>query len=299
MIERKRPQRMTLKLHPAQMKVLRSRARFKVVVAGRRWGKTTMARAAIIAMAKVKRRKIWYIAPTYRMAKGIMWIELLDTIPRKWIRKINETTLTIRLINGTVIELKGADKPDSLRGVGLHYIVLDEFQDISEITWTKVLRPTLASTGGHAMFLGCVVGETKVLTRGGLKRIEDFSSGEGPKEAGSLDVELYGLNRHFHRTENFWNNGVVKTRILRTKSGFKLESSMPHPIWVMGADGAPCWKTTETIEIGDRVAIARGMEVWGGIDPLAGWDAHISAVRDERAGKQGAQAIRIENNENE
>lgn len=143
-----------ISLHPGQMRVYRSRARFKVVVSGRRWGKTTLSKTVIIRMAQVRKRRIWYVAPSYRMAKGIMWSDLIEAIPRKWIRKINETTMTIRLVNGTVIELKGADKPDSLRGVGLHYIVLDEMQDMSEELWTKVLRPTLASTGGHALFLG-------------------------------------------------------------------------------------------------------------------------------------------------
>lgn len=147
-------QRVSLNLHPAQMKVFKSKSRFRVVVAGRRWGKTALSRVLIIKMAQVPKRKIWYVAPTYRMAKQIMWIDLLDAIPKQWIKKINETTLTITLINNTRIELKGADKADSLRGVGIHFLVLDEFQDMSEETWTQVLRPTLADTGGHAIFIG-------------------------------------------------------------------------------------------------------------------------------------------------
>lgn len=141
-------------LHPKQMEVYRSRARFRVVVAGRRWGKTRLSLMLIISKAQKKNQKIWYVAPTYRMAKQIMWLDLMDTIPRRWIRKINETTLTITLINNTRIELKGADKADSLRGVGIHFLVLDEFQDMSENTWTQVLRPTLADTRGHAIFIG-------------------------------------------------------------------------------------------------------------------------------------------------
>jgi len=136
------------------MEVYKSKSRFRVVVAGRRWGKTALSRVLIIKMAQLPRRKIWYVAPTYRMAKQIMWSDLLEAIPKKWIRKINETTLSITLINNTRIELKGADKSDSLRGVGIHFLVLDEFQDMSEETWTQVLRPTLADTQGHAIFIG-------------------------------------------------------------------------------------------------------------------------------------------------
>lgn len=144
----------SLNLHPAQMRVYQSRARFRVVVAGRRWGKTALSRVLIIRAAQKPKQKIWYVAPTYRMAKQIFWIDLLDAIPKQWIRKINETTLSITLVNKTRIELKGADKADSLRGVGIHFLVLDEFQDMSEETWTQVLRPTLADTGGHAIFIG-------------------------------------------------------------------------------------------------------------------------------------------------
>ena len=143
-----------LSLHPKQMEVFRSRARFRVVVAGRRWGKSQLSKVLMIKAAQKPKQKIWYVAPTYRMAKQILWADLLDAIPPKWIRKVNETTLSITLVNKSRIELKGADKPDSLRGVGIHFLVLDEFQDISEDTWVKVLRPTLADTGGNAIFIG-------------------------------------------------------------------------------------------------------------------------------------------------
>lgn len=143
-----------LSLHPKQMLVYQSQARFRVVVAGRRWGKTALSRVLIIKNARLPNRKIWYVAPTYKMAKQIMWSDLMEAIPKQWIYKINESSLSITLINKTRIELKGADKGDSLRGVGIHFLVLDEFQDISAKTWNTVLRPVLADTGGHAIFIG-------------------------------------------------------------------------------------------------------------------------------------------------
>ena len=152
--EQFRPPANTLFLHPKQMEVHKSRCRFKVVVAGRRWGKTRLALVSLIKFARIPRRLIWYVAPSYRMAKQIMWPDLVEAIPRSWVRKYNETILTITLVNGSRIELKGADNPDTLRGVGIHYLVMDEVQDISPDAWKKVLRPTLASTGGHALFIG-------------------------------------------------------------------------------------------------------------------------------------------------
>jgi hypothetical protein len=143
-----------LSLHPKQMEVFQSKARFRCVVAGRRWGKTQLSKVLMISKAQKPKQLIWYVAPTYKMAKQIMWLALLDAIPKSWIAKCNESNLSVRLVNGSRIELKGADKADSLRGVGIDFLVLDEYQDMNEDTWTKVLRPTLADTGGHAIFIG-------------------------------------------------------------------------------------------------------------------------------------------------
>ncbi|MET2951328.1 phage terminase large subunit [Vibrio owensii] len=145
---------MDVRLHPKQAMVYRDPHRFKVVVAGRRWGKTALSRTVIVTRVKKPKQKVWYIAPSYRMAKMIMWDELKEAVPKKWVSKIHETELSIRLTNGSIIECKGADQPDTLRGVGLHYVVMDEFQDMHPETWTKVIRPTLATTGGDALFIG-------------------------------------------------------------------------------------------------------------------------------------------------
>lgn len=149
-----KPAPSTLYLHPKQIEVFVCPARFRVVVAGRRWGKTQLAKVTMLEYAQVAKRLVWYVAPSYRMAKQIMWPEILEAIPFDWIKKVNETMLTVWLKNGTRIELKGADNPDSLRGVGIHFLVMDEVQDIDPEAWKKVLRPTLASTGGHALFIG-------------------------------------------------------------------------------------------------------------------------------------------------
>lgn len=280
-------------LHQKQMSVFRARSRFKVVVAGRRWGKSQLAKTAIVKYARVAKRLVWYVAPSYRMAKQIMWPELLVAIPRRWIKKINETTMSITLVNHTRIELKGADNPDSLRGVGVHYLVMDEVQDIDQKAWTEVLRPTLASTGGHALFIGCVRGNTRVLTRRGITKIEDFSTSKKSQTLESLHCDLYGINRSFHAADGFWNNGVVKTKKIKTHMGFEIEASEPHPMMVMGKDGNPVWKRADCIEAGDRIAIARGMELWPGDDPLAGLEDHLNVWHKQFEGKRGPKPKRL------
>lgn len=142
-------------LHPGQREVLDHPCRFKVVTAGRRWGKTALSRQTLIRKASGgKKRKVWYVAPTYRMAKQIMWDDLLDNIPKSWIKKVHHTELSVTLKNNSTIECKGADKPDTLRGVGLFFVVLDEFQDMKTDVWTKVIRPTLAKDRGDALIIG-------------------------------------------------------------------------------------------------------------------------------------------------
>ena len=129
--------------------------RFRVVVAGRRFGKTHLSIRELCYHARLPDKEVWYIAPTYKMARQIVWRKLKNRLQDlNWITKTNETELSITLRNGSVISLKGADNYDSLRGVGLDFIVLDEFADISPEAWFETLRPTLSDKQGRALFIG-------------------------------------------------------------------------------------------------------------------------------------------------
>jgi hypothetical protein len=101
----------------AQSRVFNSMARYIVLVAGRRFGKSTLEAVRLFKKAYTKPDSInWYIAPTYSQAKTIFWDILKDTVPRMYVLKKNESELTIILKNRSKIALKGADNPDSLRG---------------------------------------------------------------------------------------------------------------------------------------------------------------------------------------
>lgn len=142
-------------LSKAQRLIADSPLRFRVAVCGRRFGKTHLAIRELARYARFPNQRVWYVAPTYRMAKQIVWKKLKRRlIEINWVKKINEQDLTLELVNGSEISLRGADNYDSLRGVGLNFVVLDEFADIDKAAWYEVLRPTLADTGGHALFLG-------------------------------------------------------------------------------------------------------------------------------------------------
>jgi len=144
-------------LSKPQKKILECNKRFRVLITGRRFGKTFLCVQEIAKFARYPKKKVWYVAPTYRMAKDIVWNDLVDRMTKhKWISKVNHSDLKITLKNGSEISLRGADNENSLRGVGLDFLVMDEFADIKEHAYTEVLRPTLSDKGrmGAALFCG-------------------------------------------------------------------------------------------------------------------------------------------------
>ena len=142
-------------LSSAQDAIANDPHRFRVAVCGRRFGKTHLAIRELCKNARLPKRECWFVAPTYRQAKQIVWKKLKQKlIELRWADKINESELTIQLKNGSTISLKGADNHDSLRGVGLDFIVMDEFADIDPDAFYETLRPTLSDKEGSALFIG-------------------------------------------------------------------------------------------------------------------------------------------------
>lgn len=139
--------------HAKQLELKNDPHRYKVVRCGRRFGKTVFAVNEIIEKAVLDQGDYWFVAPTYRQAKEIAWRIVLKYLPAELIaRKPNETELVIDLKNGSRIALKGADNPDSLRGVGLNGVVLDEFAFTDPYAW-DVIRPILTDRKGWAIFI--------------------------------------------------------------------------------------------------------------------------------------------------
>ena len=150
-----------MKLTPAQSIIVQDKHRFKVVIAGRRFGKTHLAVRELCYNAKEPNKEVWYVTSSYRAAKMIAWKKLKQRLQDlRWIQRVNESELTILLKNGSTIALKGADNADSLRGVGLDYLVIDEVAEVDAESWYEVLRPTLADKQGGALFIGTPKGAT-------------------------------------------------------------------------------------------------------------------------------------------
>lgn len=137
-----------------QQEVFKNTHRFKVVAAGRRCGKSRLSAVSLLieALNCPEGSAVMYIAPTLGQARSILW-DLLHDIGRPVIKSSHVNNLEITLVNGRKILVRGADNPDSLRGVSLTYVVLDECAFIKQDIWEKVIRASLSDKKGRALFI--------------------------------------------------------------------------------------------------------------------------------------------------
>ena len=143
-----------LSLRWAQGEVFNSDKRFRVLVAGRRFGKSYLSCIELLRAAINRPGETYfYCAPTYRMAKDIAWKEMKRLIPPEWIQSKHESDLKIELTNGSLIELKGTENATALRGRSLAGVVLDEAAFMDAEVWFEVIRPALADKQGWTLFI--------------------------------------------------------------------------------------------------------------------------------------------------
>lgn len=165
---------LNVKLHEKQLEIFNDKRRFRVVAAGRRFGKSRLAAWLLLIEAlKSNNKDVFYVAPTYQQAKDIMW-GVLKELGHEVIASAHENTSVLTLVNGRKIYLKGADRPDTLRGVGLAFLVVDEYADIKANVWEQILRPALADVQGGAVFIGTPKGRNHFY--------EMFKYGESEKD---------------------------------------------------------------------------------------------------------------------
>ena len=175
-------------LHAKQQEVFESDARFKVVAAGRRGGKTFFAAIVLIMMGlentspagySLKNSHVWYVAPTYAQARDIMWKQIKE-LARPIAKQIKEKDMTIVLPNDRYIVLKGSDNEDTLRGVSLSYVVLDEYADMQPGVFDLILRPALSDMEGGALFIGTPKGKNHF-----------YKMWQAAKSPDNLDMEAF------------------------------------------------------------------------------------------------------------
>lgn len=152
--------------HPGQKQVHDSPARFKVIAAGRRWGKTKLGMAECLDCAlgityepdgtpivSEEGGRAWWVAPTYPIAmEG--WRPLsryLNKFPK--ICTVREGDKEVRFKNNGLIQVRSADDPQRLRGAGLDLLIMDEAAFVKDIAWNEVLRPALSDRQGRGIFI--------------------------------------------------------------------------------------------------------------------------------------------------
>jgi len=158
-------------LHTRQSEVYADKHRFQVVAAGRRFGKSFFAAVKLFEEAaqvtKVRsdgtvidllNEVVYYVSPTFKQGRENLWNVMMD-LGQGLIEGIRQNEGEIKLTNGRIIRFKGADDPDSLRGVGLGYVVMDEYAFMKPSVWEYIIRPALGRAEGGALFIGTPAGK--------------------------------------------------------------------------------------------------------------------------------------------
>jgi hypothetical protein len=177
--------------HPKQIDVIRSIARFKIIRAGRRSGKSTLEIEEMVYDAVSKGgRNIFYIAPTQIQARKIIWEALKSRLNN--LGEVNESRLEVKLptVDGghSTIYVSGWENRENFRGMRADKIVFDELDTMKDffIGWQEIFRPSLTDTGGGAVFIGTPKKENP-----NLRRLEKVAETD-------LDYEAF----HFSTADN-------------------------------------------------------------------------------------------------
>jgi len=150
---------LNIDLHPAQLQIFHSKKRFKIVAAGRRFGKSYLSAWLLLINAiQSESKDVFYVAPTFQQGKDIMW-SLLKELGQDLIAAAHENTATLTLINGRKIYIKGSDRPDTLRGNAASFLVLDEYSSMKPVVWEQILRPVLADVRGSCLMISTPAGK--------------------------------------------------------------------------------------------------------------------------------------------
>jgi phage FluMu gp28-like protein len=140
------------KPHDGQRAVLESDARFKVLMCGRRWGKSLISKNISITEA-LAGRITGYVTPTYHLAK-VFFDDIAKIIPSE-IAQANKSDLTFKFVTGGEIRFFTGERLDNFRGLRLHNVIIDEAAYIPHLqdAWNNAIRPTLTDFEGKALFI--------------------------------------------------------------------------------------------------------------------------------------------------
>ena len=304
-----------INLRWAQGQVFNDRRRFRVLVAGRRFGKSYLSCIELLKGAIDRPGEtFFYCAPTYRMAKDIAWKALKKLVPKVWIESKNETDLRLELINGSTIELKGTENAMALRGRSLSGVVLDEAAFMDAEVWFEVIRPALADKQGWALFIStpdgtaswfydlwcyCKEDPTNEWKRWCYTTIEGGNVPEDEVEAARAQLDGRTFRQEFEASfENL--SGLVAISFGDANISTKAEDISVMPL-LLGVDfnvdpmsGICAVKKDDTLYVFDEIIMTGGATTWDFAEEVTrryGVDRRIVACPDPTGGARKTAGV--------
>ena len=299
----------------AQGQIFQSEKRFRVLVAGRRFGKSYLSCVELLRGAIEKPGETYfYCAPTYRMAKDIAWKGLKRLVPKVWIKGKNETDLRIDLINGSSIELKGTENAMALRGRSISGVVLDEAAFMDSEVWFEVIRPALADKQGWALFIStpdgtaswfydlwCFCGENEWedWQRWSFTTIEGGNVPAEEVEAARAQLDERTFRQEFEASfENL--SGLVAVSFRDTNISTKAADIPVLPL-LLGVDfnvdpmsGICAVRKDDTLYVFDEVMLTGGATTWDFSEEITrrfGVDRRVIACPDPTGGSRKTSGV--------
>ena len=304
-----------LGLRWAQGEVFSSNKRFRVLVAGRRFGKSYLSCIELLKAAiERKGETYFYCAPTYRMAKDIAWKTLKRLVPQVWIKSKNESDLKIELINDSVIELKGTENAMALRGRSLAGVVLDEAAFMDAEVWFEVIRPALADKQGWALFIStpdgtaswfydlwcyCKEDPTEEWKRWCFTTIEGGNVPKHEIEAARAQLDERTFRQEFEASfENL--SGLVAVSFGDDNISVDAKDITVSPI-LLGVDfnvdpmsGICAVKDSDTLYVFDEIMLTGGATTWDFAEEVVrryGVDRRVIACPDPTGGARKTSGV--------
>ena len=142
--------------NPSQLKVHNSKARFRVLCAGRKWGKSTLASMELLRFMLMQPGcRCFWLVPTYKQLSPVSekireWWDP-ELIRRDF--KLHTNYRYIELVNGSYVWLHSVEMEDTLRGFSMDFVVLEEAAQMKESVWSTIVRPALLDTAGKALMI--------------------------------------------------------------------------------------------------------------------------------------------------
>jgi len=276
------------KPHEKQVLYHQSKSRFKIPVCGRRFGKTFMVAKDTEPMLMVPNRRIWIVGPTYDLGEKefrVIWDDMIlklglgkdKGVKKSYNKRAGD--MKIEFPWKTTIEVRSADRPETLVGDGLDYVIMSEAAKHSKETWDRFIRPALADKRGGATFGTTPEGQNWIYDLWQYGRNPTFPEYESWRFPSWENPEVYPLGRtdpEIQQLERTMPTEYFEQEIAADFTSFmgKIYSEFDEQIHVRSVKYNPAWKNYIAFDFGfvnPLAAIEFQVDPW---DRIHVWREH-------------------------